>query len=154
MLDAIQVVDLPARNTAVIRLKIPQADIAKAMGPAVDELFAALKAQGIPPAGPLFDHFFSMGAGTFDLEVGLPVEGPVTPVGRVGPGHLPAVRVAKTTYHGPYSGLRSAWREFGELARAQGYKAAAGIREYYVYGPESNPDPNTWRTELVQPLAE
>ena len=53
MLDAIQVVDLPARNTAVIRLKIPQADIAKVMGPAIDEVFSALKAQGIAPAGPL-----------------------------------------------------------------------------------------------------
>jgi effector-binding domain-containing protein len=154
VLDAIQVVDLPARNTAVIRLKIPQADITKVMGPAIGEIFAALAAQGIVPAGPLFAHFFSMDAGLFDLEVGLPVEAPVTPVGRVGPGLLPAVKVAKTTYHGPYSGLRSAWREFGELGRAQGYKPGAGIREYYVYGPESNPDPSTWRTELVLPLAD
>jgi effector-binding domain-containing protein len=154
VLDPIQVADLPPRATAVIRLKAALAELPKVMPPAINELFATLAAQGIAPAGPLFNHFFSMGGGVFDFEVGVPVEAPVTPAGRVVPGCLPAVRAVRTTYHGPYEGLHSAWRQFGELAREQGHKAAPGIREYYVYGPESSPDPATWRTELIQPLAD
>jgi effector-binding domain-containing protein len=154
VLDAIQVVDLPARTVAVIRLKAALAELPKVMPSAIDEVFATLTAQGVTPAGPLFNHFFSMDSGVFDFEVGVPVESPVVASGRVVTGQLPEVKVVKTTYHGPYTGLHNARGEFGGLARAQGYKPAKGIREYYVYGPESNPDPSTWRTELVQPLAD
>ena len=93
-----------------------------------------------------------MEGGLFDFEVGVPVFSPVTPTGRVRPGQLPAAKVARATYTGPYSGLRHAWREFGERAKAQGLKPAGGIWECYVFGPESNPDPSSWRTELNQPL--
>jgi len=41
----------------------------------------------------------------------------------------------------------------GQAAQHQRYQPAGGIWERYVYGPESNPDPATWRTELNQPVA-
>lgn len=154
MPEAIELVNLPARTTAVIRLEAPLAELPKVIPPAIDELFGTLAAQGIRPAGPLFNNFLTTDPGAFEFEVGVPVEAAVTPSGRVVPGHLPAVRAAKTTYVGPYSGLHQAWREFGERARSPGHKPAPGIREYYVYGPESNPDPATWRTELILPLAD
>jgi effector-binding domain-containing protein len=153
MLEALHVTDSPATLAAVIRFKIPQKELPSVMGPAVDELMAALKAQGIAPAGPLFNHYLSMEGGMFDFEVGVPVSTPVAPTGRVVPGELPAGKVVRTTYHGPYAGLHRAWREFGERASATGHKPAGGIWECYVYGPESNPDPATWRTELNQPVA-
>ena len=152
MLDMLQITASPARIAAVIRFTIPQMELPDVMGPAIGELMAALAAQGIAPCGPLFNHYLSMDSGMFDFEVGVPVLAPVAPAGRVQPGQLPAARVARTTYHGPYEGLHAAWREFGALARAQGHKPAAGLWECYVVGPESSPDPADWRTELNQPL--
>ena len=154
MLDALQIVDSPAAPAAVIHFTIPQMELAAVMGPAIGELMAALGAQGIAPAGPLFNHYLSMEGGMFDFEVGVPVSVPVAPAGRVKPGGLPAARVVRTTYHGNYAGLHHAWREFGELGRARGYVPAGGIWESYVVGPETNPDPSTWRTELNQPVTE
>jgi effector-binding domain-containing protein len=122
------------------------------MGPAIDELMAAIKAQGLEPAGPVFNHYLSMDSGMFDFEVGVPVAREIAPTGRVVPGRLPAAKVMRAVYHGCYTGLHHAWREFGDLARAQSHKPAGGLWECYVYGPESNPDPATWRTELNQPL--
>jgi effector-binding domain-containing protein len=122
------------------------------MGPAVAELMAAIEAQGLAPTGPLFNHYLSMDSGLFDFEVGVPVSAPIAPTGRVQPGHLPAARVARATYHGPYEGLHHAWRAFGELARAEGLKPAGGFWECYVVGPGTSPDSTTWRTELNQPL--
>ncbi len=152
MLDTLQIAESPARIAAVIRLTVPQRELPAVMGPAIGELMTALAAQGIAPAGPVFSHYLNMDSGLFDFEVGVPVSAPVAPSGRVQPGELPAARVARTTYHGPYEGLHDAWREFGVLARALGHKAAGGLWECYVVGPESSPNPADWRTELNQPL--
>lgn len=67
-------------------------------------------------------------------------------------GQLPATTVARTAYHGPYEGLRAAWGQFDAWIRAQGHTPAPDLWECYVVGPESNPDPTTWRTELNRPL--
>ena len=111
MLDAPQIVDSVARLTAVIRLTIPRHEIHRVMGPAIGEVFAAVAAQGLAPVGPVFSHHFVMNPDTFDFEVGVPVASPVAPAGRVRPSRLPATRVARTTYHGPYEGLGAAWGE-------------------------------------------
>jgi effector-binding domain-containing protein len=70
----------------------------------------------------------------------------------VKPGQLPATTVARTVYHGDYEGLGAAWGEFGAWIKANGYTPAPNLWECYVAGPESNPDPATWRTELIRPL--
>jgi hypothetical protein len=90
MLHALHVTESPVRTAAVIRLQIPQMDLPGVMGPAIDELMAALQAQHIPPDGPLFNHYLSM-------EGGVPVVSLVTPTGSVRPGRLPAANVARAT---------------------------------------------------------
>jgi effector-binding domain-containing protein len=89
---------------------------------------------------------------TFDFEIGVPVTAPVTAAGRVQPGQLLATRVARTVFHGEYEGLGAAWGEFDAWIAAEGHTPGADLWECYVAGPESNPDPATWRTELNRPL--
>ena len=113
---------------------------------------AAVAAQGITPDGPLFAHHLRMAPDVFDFEVGVPVSAPVAAVGRVQAGLLPAGAVARTTYHGPYEGLGPAWGEFDAWIAAEGRTPAPDLWERYVAGPESDPDPASWRTELNRPL--
>ena len=80
----------------------------KVFGPAVGELMAALAAQGVEPIGAVFAHHLTMSPGIFDFELGVTVTAPVTAAGRVKPGQLPAAKVARTIYSGPYEGLPSA----------------------------------------------
>lgn len=152
MLDKPTIVQTDAQQTAVIRLTIPREEIQNAMGPAMQEVMQTLAAQGIAPTGPLFSHHFRMDPAVFDFEVGAPVANPVTPTGRVQPSRLPAVKVARTVYSGPFEGLGDAWGEFGEWISAEGLHSAPNLWECYVSGPESSPDPATWRTELNRPL--
>ena len=152
MLDKPQIVQTDAQLTAIIRLTIPREEIRNVMGPGIAELMAAVAAQGIAPAGPIFSHHLRMDSATFDFEIGVPVTKPVTPVGRVKPGQLPAAAVARTFYFGPYEGLGPAWGEFSAWIAAEGHTPAPDLWECYVTGPESNPDPATWRTELNRPL--
>jgi len=65
---------------------------------------------------------------------------------------LPAVRVARTVYHGPYEGLGEAWAVFMDWVEAQGLKPAENRWECYATGPESGLDPAKYRTELNRPL--
>lgn len=152
MLDKPQIVQTEAQLSAVIRLTVPRTQIQEVMGPAIAEVMAAIAAQGIAPAGPVFSHHLRMDPDTFDFEVGVPVMAPVSATGRVNASQLPAAKVARTVYQGPYEGLGSAWGEFIEWITAEGHKPAPNLWECYVAGPESNPDPATWRTELNRPL--
>ena len=124
------------------------------MGPAISEVYATIGAQGIAPAGPLFDHHFAMNDRTFDFEVGVPVASPVRASGRVTPGEVPGGdRIARAVYQGGYEGLGGAWGEFDAWLSANGLKARDDLWEVFVKGPESGPDESAWETELYRPLA-
>ena len=153
MLDTPQITQTSAQSAAVIRLTIPREEMAHVMGPAIGELMATIAAQGIAPVGPLFSHHLTMPSDIFDFEVGVPVAAPVSATGRVQPGQLPAVKVARTVYRGGYEGLGSAWGEFMGWIADNGHTPAPNLWECYVAGPESSPDPADWRTELNRPLA-
>lgn len=152
MIDPPQIVESEARDTAVIRFTIPRAEIRNVMGPGIGEVLAAVAAQGMTPAGPVFSHHLKMDPDTFDFEVGVPVPAPVTATGRVVAGRLPALRVARTVYRGGYEGLGAAWGELGSWIAAAGHTPAPNLWECYIAGPESGADPARWRTELNRPI--
>jgi effector-binding domain-containing protein len=151
-LDPTQVLRTSPTLTAVIRLTVPRSQMQAVMGPAIGEVMAVVAAQGLTPSGPLFSHHFAMSPETFDFEVGVPVAAKVTPQGRVQPGEWPAREVARTVYRGPYEGLGAAWGEFLAGLTAQGRTHGPELWESYQQGPESNPDPATFCTELTRPL--
>lgn len=152
MLENPHITQSVAQSTAVIRLTIPRAEIRRVMGPGHAELLAAITAQGNGPCGPWFSHHFRMDPEVFDFEIGMPVTAPVTPVGRVIPGQLPATRVARAVYCGPYEGLGEAWGEFAAWIRARGHGMSPNLWEIYATGPESTSDPAGFRTELNWPV--
>ena len=153
MLAAPEIIMTNVQEAAVIRLTIPRSEMMKVFGPAVGELMAALAAQGVAPVGAVFAHHLKMSPDTFDFELGVKVAAPVKPAGRVKPGRLPAAKVARTVYSGPYEGLPSAWGEFQTWMTANGHAHAEDLWEVYSVGPQSSPDAATWRTELNRPLA-
>jgi effector-binding domain-containing protein len=152
MIDTPQITQTEARVAAVIRITVPRQEIRNVMGPAMSELQSTVAAQGVTPDGPMFSHHLRMDPDTFDLELGLPVPS-VVQGGRVQPGGLPAATVARTTYYGAFEGLPGAWGELHAWMRANGHEPGGDLWESYVTGPETDPDPATWRTELTQPLA-
>jgi effector-binding domain-containing protein len=93
-----------------------------------------------------------MDPATFDFEIGVPVATAIAPVGRVTPGELPAATVARTVYQGGFEGLGAAWGEFNAWITAEGHTPCPDLWECYVAGPESGPEPSSWRTELNRPL--
>ncbi|MBV1689840.1 GyrI-like domain-containing protein [Novosphingobium sp. G106] len=152
MLSEHQIVETAAEQAAVIRLTIPSSDMPNVFGPAVGELLTTLGAQGVEPIGAIFAHHVKLPSDVFDFELGIKVSSPVTPAGRVLPGELPAGRVARAIYTGPYEGLPEAWDAFIAWMDANGHKGAPSLWELYSVGPQSTPDAAQWRTELNRPL--
>jgi effector-binding domain-containing protein len=154
MIDTPQILQTPAQHTAVIHFRIPRDEIQNVMGPGLGELTAAVAAQGITPTGPWFTHHLKMEPDSWDFEISLPVGTPIMASGRVQSGERPAMKVARTIYHGPYEGLGDAWCEFMDWIEANGHTPAADLYECYLSGPQSSPDPANWRTEFTRPLAD
>jgi uncharacterized protein YndB with AHSA1/START domain/effector-binding domain-containing protein len=152
IIDAPQITKTSERFAAVIHLTIPRSEIRSVMGPGLTEVMAAVKAQGIGPAGPWFTHHLNMNPATFDFEICVPVNAPVVAVGRVSPRTFPAVTVAHTLYRGGYERLGEAWGEFGASIAANGHSAGPDLYECYAVGPESSPNSADWLTELTKPL--
>src|SRR4051812_13913849 len=122
------------------------------MGPGIHEVLGALASQGITPSGPWFTHHRRRPTDTFDFDICFPVTTPVAATGRVKPGLLPATRVARVVYRGPYEGLGDAWGEFCDWVSANGHTPRADLWERYVVGPETGCEPAGFVTELNRPL--
>jgi effector-binding domain-containing protein len=152
MIDTPEIIQTPIQQIAMIHLSVPRAAIQQVMGPGISEVLAAVAAQGIFATGPWFTHHLKMDQKIFDFEICVPVASPISANGRVKPGQLPASKVARTIYHGPYEGLGEAWGELGAWIKAKGLTPAEDLWECYIVGPESSPDPATWCTELNRPL--
>ena len=152
MISTPDIVQTETEPAAVIQILVPRSEMQMVFGPAVEELIAVLAAQGIEPQSAVFAHHLSMSASDFDFELGVKIAGTVTPSGRVRPGQLPAARVARTVYSGPYEGLHGAWTEFEAWLTANGHQAAKSLWELYAVGPQTTDDPEGWRTELTRPL--
>ena len=152
MLDTPHITQTTTQLTAVIHLTIPREEIQNVMGPGIGELMATIAAQGIKPTGPWFDHHLKMAEDTWDFEISVPVSAPVVAAGRVKASQWPAMKVARTVYHGPYEGLGDAWGEFLDWITANGHTPTPDLYQCYVTGPESSPDPANLRTELTKPL--
>src|SRR5258708_801649 len=101
MLATPQIVQANVQEAAVIRLTIPRSEMMKVFGPAAGELMSVLAAQGVEPVGAVFAHHLKMTPETFDFELGVKVSSRVKAAGRVNPGQLPAVKVARAIYSGP-----------------------------------------------------
>jgi effector-binding domain-containing protein len=152
MIEPPQIVTANEQLTAIIHVTVAADKIQEVMGPTLQELMGAIAAQGIEPAGPWFTHHLRRPSDSFDFELSIPVVRPIAAAGRVRPSIWPAMKVARTVYHGDYEGLGDGWSEFLDWIKANGDVATNELWEVYRLGPETSSDPSRWRTELNQPL--
>jgi effector-binding domain-containing protein len=154
MIDEPKIVQTQSVRMAAIHITVPREKIREAMGPGYQELMETLKAQGVEPSGPWFTHHFKMEPDVFAFEIAVPVAAEFKTAGRVKPGELRSMRVAKTVYHGSYEGLPDGWMEFEAWITKNGHKIGLDLVEVYRVGPEAGNDSSKWQTELSRQLAE
>ncbi|MBL8009593.1 MAG: GyrI-like domain-containing protein [Flavobacteriales bacterium] len=134
--------------TATIHLVIPCQDMGRHMDPAIREIIAAITGQGLRITGPMFCHHHRKPTDSFDFDIGFPVSAPVREEGRVRNAKLPAERVARCVYEGPYEGLGQAWGALRSWVEEQQLPVTGRFIERYLNDPDEVRDPNAFRTEL------
>lgn len=152
MIDKPYVLKTEAHKAGVIRMTVARHLIREVMGAGLDELLAALTEQNVPATGPWYTHHFGVQPDTFDFEIGVPVDEIVFPAGRVKAGAFMGGTVARTIFHGDYEGLAGAWGQLDAWIASRKLKPATDFWEVYAVGPQADPNPTHWRTELSRPL--
>lgn len=148
MITTPEVITTTEVATAAIPLVIPGRDMPKYMDPAIQEVIKAITGQGIAITGPMFSYHHRRPGDTFDFEIGFPVSQAIRPEGRVINSRLPAVKVVRSVYQGPYEGLAQAWPALQDWVRKNGHGETGKFWESYLNNPDEVQDPSEYRTEL------
>lgn len=138
---------------AAIRAEVPMAELPDVFHRAFGAVAQAVGAQGIAIAGPPFGFYPRMPTDTVTVVAGFPVAGAITADGDVEPFELPGGRVVTGIHVGPYETVAQTYEELLAWTEAEGLTLAEGMWESYLSDPSTEPDPSTWRTLVVWPLA-
>lgn len=153
------------RHYAGIPVRVTLAEWYKANA-LVPEIYQWLALGGLQPrSGPIY-RYRTIGDHDreFDLEVGVSVDSPVIPDGRIVAGALPAGRYAVMVHHGHPDRQVQSHQALQAWVVQQGLRFAktgdgpdevwAARYETYLTDPVEQPDPEQWSTELAYLIAE
>lgn len=152
-MEEIRLIDQLEVTTLGLRRQTPMAAIKEFFADAYDVVGAAMQEQGLVPAGPPYGRYRGTPSDTVDVEAGFPVTGTPQPTGELSVGTLPAGRAVETVHVGDYESMRDTYDHVFAWIRAQGLTPSDTMWELYEAGPGSDPDPATWRTRIVWPVA-
>lgn len=141
------------QTAAVIRAEVPMSELREVFDRGFPAVMQAAAAQGIAIIGPPFGFYPRLPGDTVAVVVGFPLAGPVVAEGDVEPFELPGGRAVTATHLGPYEALEQTYEQLMAWAQAEGLTLAEGMWESYLSDPSAEPDPNSWRTLIVWPLA-
>lgn len=147
-----EIQDLPEQATAVRRAAIPAAELRQFFDETFPMLWGAIEGQDVQAVGPPFAMYHGMPGEVVDLEIGFPVDGAFAPRDELKAGVLPGGRAIVGMHVGPYETLPSTWAAMQEWGAQRGARPSDTFWEVYLSDPGAEPDPNQWRTQLVQPV--
>ncbi len=139
---------------AVCRATLSVAEIGPWLRRSYGAVAEWLAAQHAGPAGPPFARYHRLGDGRFTVEAGFPATRPVEGSGDVRPSELPGGPVASTVHTGPYDQMEPGYQAVASWVTDHGGEITGDAWEVYFSDPSTQPDPATWRTEIIQPYRE
>lgn len=130
----------------------------------IDEVMSWLQDQELAPAAPPFMRLYVIDmAGKLDMELGWPLAAAIEGEGRVAVGELPAGRYASLIYTGVQNGIAGN-KALIDWAEENGIRwdrwddpngdAFRSRYESFLTGPDDDPDPGNWDTEVAIKLAD
>lgn len=142
----------PAEVLAAVRAKVLLGEIPRAWKPALDQVWAFLKAKGtLRPGHNLFlYHHPEHRDEPMDIDFGVQVAQAFDPEGNVRCVETPAGEVARTVHIGPYDQLMEAHNAVHAWCAAHGRKI--GNASWEIYG-DWNKDPALLETTIKYLLA-
>lgn len=145
-----KIVTVERQLTAVVKAKVPFAEIPQAQRAARARLDAGLPSLDTGALGLACTRWLPPQGGALDMEMGTFVARPIKARGEIVPSELPAGRAVHHVMVGPFDGMGAAWQTLFEWIQAEKLQPA-GIN-WEVYGPTPS-DPAKQETYLYALLA-
>jgi effector-binding domain-containing protein len=135
------------RALAAVRARVPAGRVGAVFADYLNQVYAASREAAVPLDGQnIFVYRNVEGRNDeIDVEFGVGVKAPFTPVGRVTYSLLPIGEVATTTHWGDYAGLGDAHHAVLDWCRTHN-RTPTGTR-WEIYGHWTN-DPTRLRTDV------
>lgn len=157
MLTLPKIVDRPATHYAAVAAEV-RIPFGEAIGPLMEEAAGYLDGAGASGFGPALFKYDVIDMPRLEMQFGFVTPKAVTGSERVKAGVLPAGKYATLTYTGHYDNLMDAtatligWaKETGvewDSTSGPGGERFASRVEIYPNGPDDEPDPEKWITEI------
>jgi effector-binding domain-containing protein len=144
--------EVPSQPVASVRDVVPTfGHIDQLFG----EIFAYLGQHRLNPSGPpaTIYHDKEFREQDVDVEIAVPVAGPVSEGERVTSRELPGSQMACIVHQGGYETIGGTYGQVMGWIEDNDHRIAGPPREIYLKGPESGDDPSTYVTEIQVPVA-
>jgi effector-binding domain-containing protein len=146
--------ELQEQPTAVLRETVPMDALRQFFDRAYSSVMSAVQQQHVQLAGPPFALYRGMPTDVVDVEAGFPLAAPYPGGdGGVTAGMLPAGRALEAMHVGPYETLPETYNAVMARMQEDGLTPGNVMWEYYLTDPAAEPDPATWKTLIVWPVA-
>jgi effector-binding domain-containing protein len=145
--------NLPSQPTLVMRTETTVAGIPEFLGRAYGASAAHAQVAGVDIVGPPFARYERLNGpeSGFAIEAGFPVSKAVDGSGDVEASALPGGPAAAIWHIGPYDTMQPTYAAAMAWIEDQGATPSGTPWEIYYSDPSTQPDPATWRTEVIWP---
>lgn len=150
----------PELPYVAITRRVTMESFASVVPPLLDQVFGWLENVGTEPAGPPFFRYSLINMpDAMEIVAGVPTTTAVSGEGEIAAGTIPAGRYVTATHTGHPDELMEATRQLLGWAESDGITWAMHSEpdgehwdarfEFYLDGPDTEPDMTKWRTELA-----
>ena len=148
--------ELSEQPTLVMKTEATVEEIPEFLGRAYGAAADHAKMSGVEIVGPPFARYEMLNGpeGGFAIEAGFPVSSIVDGSGDVEASALPGGPAAAIWHIGPYDTMQPTYAAAMAWIEEQGATPSGPAWEVYYSDPSTEPDPATWRTEVIWPYRE
>lgn len=146
-------INLEPRTLLGVHETVRMADLTEYFGRAFAASSATIAGQGLVPTGPPIALYHGTPTDTIDITAGFPVDAAAVAGEGLVLTPLPVGPAVTTVYVGPYDGMTRTYDQIAAWLQAEKLTPRQEMWEEYLTDPDTNPDPATWQTRIVFPLA-
>lgn len=148
-----EIVELQPQEAVTVHGDVPMIELPAFFDRAFHEAAEAATTAGVAIVGPPFGYYPRMPAATVVVEAGFPVSAPVADGAGAHRLVLPGGRAAQVLHVGSFATLEQTYADLRTWMAEHGLTPGPVVWECYLSDPATEPDPATWRTQIVWPLA-
>ncbi len=149
----IEVKELEAAKVLAIKATVKSDAVGAKMGEIYPRLMDCLKKSGIDMTGPPYSKYYSWDPeGETEMEAGIPVSGPAECEEDIEYIELPPCKVVTAMHTGPYEKISPVYDAIQGYINENGMKINGAVWEVYITDPNSEPDPEKYKTQVYFPV--